>query len=216
MWYITFIGAHTDAPILVESPSQAARIGVLRQLADSNLVPRLICNSIAEDFADEELTAIRECGVRSAIVLVFSTNVLKPQQRLALLQDKLLPAAQSAGVENILIDTGVLDMPSISWAALAIREVKEYLGCPSGCAPANAICNWNKMMARGNTAHIAAASAALALVVREGADFLMYSPMRFASWVYPAVAAASGLVAYGGCFTGTRPATENHPLYRVF
>jgi tetrahydromethanopterin S-methyltransferase subunit H len=214
--YITFIGAHTGAPILVDSPSQAARIGAIRQLAGSDLSPRLVYNSIAEDFTDEELAAIRECGVKSAIVLAFSTGALRPKQRLALLQDKLLPAAESAGVEHILVDTGVLDMPSVAWAALAIREVKEHLGYPAGCAPANAICNWKAMTARSGAAHIAAASSALALVVREGADFLLYGPMRFAPWAYPAVAAASGLVAYGGRFAGTRPATEDHPLYKVF
>ncbi len=29
----------------------------------------------------------------------------------------------------------------------------------------------------------------------QGADFLLYGPMRFAPWVYPAIAAANALVA---------------------
>jgi tetrahydromethanopterin S-methyltransferase subunit H len=216
MRYITFVATRTDAPILVDSPSQAARIECIKRLAGTDLVPRLVYNSIAEDCTPEELSAIRQYGVKSAILLAFSPSALPPKRRLALLEEKLLPAAESAGIENILVDTGVLDMPSLAWAALAIREVKDRLGYPAGCAPANAICNWNAMTERSPTAHIAAASAALALAVDEGADFLLYGPMRFASWAYPAVAAASGLVAYGGRFTGVRPATRDHPLYKVF
>jgi len=55
----------------------------------------------------------------------------------------------------------------------------------------------------------------LAMIVSEGADFLLYGPMRFAPWVYPAVAAADALLAYGGRLSGVRPANDRHPLYRV-
>jgi [methyl-Co(III) glycine betaine-specific corrinoid protein]---tetrahydrofolate methyltransferase len=213
--YIEFVAGHTSAPILVDSPSQKARIAAIRHFAGTDLMPRLIYNSIAEDYTEEELVAIQECGIQSAIVLAFSTKALRPWQRVKLLEEKLLPAAQQAGIRNILIDTGVLDVASASWAALSIREVKDRLGYPTGCAPANAMCTWERMKARGFAAHTSAMAAVLAVTVSEGADFVLYGPMRFAPWVYPAVATADALLAYGARLSGIRPASDQHPLYRV-
>ena len=214
--YIDFLASHTSAPILVDSPLQRVRIEAIRHFAGSDIATRLIYNSIAEDRTAEELGAIKDCGIRSAIVLAFSTRAVKPEHKLRLLEDELLPAAAQAGVENVLVDTGVLDVPSVSWSALAIRLVKERLGYPAGCAPANAIWTWEKMKAQGTEAHISATAALLATVLGQGADFLLYGPIRTAPWVYPAVATANALMAYGGRFVGTRPQTEGHPLYKVF
>lgn len=213
--YIEFLAQHTTAPILVDSPLQKARIETLRYFAGSELMLRLVYNSIAEDYTPEELATIRESGVKSAIVLALSSKAMRPVQRVKLLQERLIPAAQQAGIENILVDVGVLDMASIAWAALCIREVKAQLGYPAGCAPANAICTWEKMQARGETAYVAAMSAALTTIALAGADFILYGPLRFAPWVYPAVATANALLAYGGRLSGVKPVGGLHPLYKV-
>jgi len=214
--YIEFVAAHTNAPILVDSPLQKVRLETLRHFANSAIISRLIYNSIAEDFTEEELACIRECGVKSAIVLAFSTAAVKPKDRIKLLQERLLPAAERAGVENILVDTGVLDIPSVSWAAHTIYMVKEKLGYPAGCAPSNALFQWEKIRKQGSSAFQAAAAAVFALTQFQGADFLLYGPMRFAPWVYPACAATDAMIAYGGRFSGIRPATREHPLYKIF
>jgi len=214
--YITFVAAHTPSPILVDSPLQKERLSTLRYFAGSDVMPRLVYNAIAEDYTDEELNCLRDCGVKSAVVLAFSTKAMKAEAKLRLLQDRLLPAAKQAGIENILIDAGITDVPSISWASLAIKEVKEKLGYPTGCAPANAIYTWEKMKTRGKTAFQAAASSVFSIPRLMGADFLFYGSLQNAPWVYPAVATIDGLIAYGGRFTGIRVATKEHPLYKVF
>jgi len=167
--YIEFLAAHTDAPILVDSPLQKVRL-----------------------------------------------EALKPKDRIKLLEEKLLPASERAGVENILVDTGVLDIPSVSWAAHTIYMVKEKLGYPAGCAPSNALFQWEKTRKHGSSAFQAAAATVFALTQFQGADFLLYGPMRFAPWVYPACATVDAMIAYGGRFSGIRPATRAHPLYRIF
>lgn len=214
--YIEFVAAHTSSPILVDSPSQTVRLETVKHFARSEVMSRLIYNAIAEDHSDEELSLLRECGMKSAVILVFSTKALKPEVKIKLLKEKLLPAAESAGIENILIDTGALDMPGLSWSAVAISEVKENLGYPTGCAPANALCTWDKMRAEGTAVFQVAASAALALTKAEGADFILYGPMQNAPWVYPAVATTDALLAYGGRLGGMRPTTLEHPLYKIF
>ncbi|MBC7343271.1 MAG: hypothetical protein H5U02_12665 [Clostridia bacterium] len=126
--------------------------------------------------------------------------------------------ARSAGVENILVDVGVLDLQSTAWSALAIREVKERLGLPCGCAPSNALFSWQKhhrqRLARED-ALSATGAAVYSLPINWGADFLFYGPMRCAPWVYPACAVADALVAYGAKLSGTRPRQSTHPLHRI-
>jgi tetrahydromethanopterin S-methyltransferase subunit H len=214
--YIEFVVEQTSSPILVDSPSQKVRIEVMKHFAHSEVMPRLIYNAIAEDHTDEELDCLRECGVKSAIILAFSSKAMKPKAKLKLLQEDLLIAAESAGIENIMIDAGVLDVPSVSWASAAIREIKGNLGYPAGCAPANAIYTWEKIKALGTTTFRAAASVVLATTQSQGADFIMYGSIKNASWVYPTVATMDALVAYGNRLNDVRPATKEHPLYKIF
>ena len=214
--YIEFIAAHSDSPILVDSPQQTARLETLRHFAGSEILPRLIYNSIAEDFTEEELACIKESGIKSAVILAFSTTAMKPKSRIKLLREKLLPAAERAGIEHILVDVGILDIPSVSWAGHAIHMVKEEFGYPAGCAPSNALFQWEKLRKQGTSAFQAAASSAFALTQFEGADFLLYGPIRFATWVYPACSATDALIAYGGRFSGIRPTSRDHPLYKIF
>ncbi len=87
---------------------------------------------------------------------------------------------------------------------------------PAGCAPSNALFQWEKMRTQGDSTFQAAAASVFALTQFEGADFLLYGPMRFAPWVYPACAAVDALIAYGGRFRGVRPASREHPLYKIF
>jgi tetrahydromethanopterin S-methyltransferase subunit H len=214
--YIEFVVEQTSSPILVDSPSQRVRIEVVRHFAHSEVMPRLIYNAIAEDHTDEELDCLRECGVKSAIILAFSTKAMKPKAKLKLLQEDLLSAAESAGIENIIIDAGVLDVPSVSWASATIREIKGNLGYPAGCAPANAIYTWDKVKALGTATFQAAASVVLAATQSQGADFIMYGSIKNASWVYPIVATMDALVAYGNRLNDVQPATREHPLYKIF
>ncbi len=214
--YLEFVAAHCDAPLLVDSPNPQARLAAVRHFRGSGVMPRLIYNSIDEHCTDEELAVLRECGASSAMLLALSNRAVRPADRLALLRDRQLPAAERAGIENILVDTGVLDIPSVGWAAEAIRLVKEELGHPAGCAPANAIYMWHKLRAQGTPAFESAASVVFTLPQSLGANFIFYGPMRNAPWAYPAAAAMDAMIAHVGRLHKVRPVTQAHPLYRIF
>jgi len=214
--YLEFVAAHTAVPLLVDSPSQRVRMETVRRFAGTEVMPRLVYNAIAEDYTDEELACLKECGIENAIVLAFSTKAMKPAARLGLLTERLLPAVRKAGIRNVLIDTGVLDMSSVSLAALAISEVRERLGYPAGCAPANALYTWQRDREHDEATFRSVATAVFALTQSKGANFVFYGSLAMAPWVYPAVAAADALIAYGGRFCGVKPLTSEHPLYKVF
>jgi tetrahydromethanopterin S-methyltransferase subunit H len=56
--YIEFVSSHTHTPILVDSPQQSARLETLKHFAGTEIISRLIYNSIAEDYTAEELARI--------------------------------------------------------------------------------------------------------------------------------------------------------------
>ncbi len=128
--------------------------------------------------------------------------------------EKLLPAAREAGVENILVDPGVLDMAGIGWTALAIEEIKERTGYPVGCAPSNALYNWKRSKGLGTPAFEAAAGAGFSYLLKSGADFLFYGPIANAHWALPACAAADAVRTYAARLDGVRPKSSEHPLMR--
>ena len=213
--YIEFAARTTDAPLLLDSPFQKVRMEAVRELAGSELMNRIIYNSIAEDYTEEELACLKECGVKHAVVLAFSKRAMRPKDMLRLLEDRLLPAADRAGIRNLLVDVGVLDVPGVGWASEAVREVKDKFGLPAGCAPANALYQWRAKSKKWK--EFTGASAAVLTVPQcFGADFLMYGSLANAPWVYPACAATDGLLAYRARLHGVRTLVEEHPLYRIF
>lgn len=214
--YIEFVANQTSIPILVDSPSLKVRIEVIKHFANSDLMPRLIYSSIGVDYTDEELGCLSDCGVKNAIIMAFSMKAIKPEKKIELLETDLLPAVKSAGIENIFIDTGVMDVASVSWVSLSIRDIKEKYGYPTGCAPANALYTWERMKKLGKIAFHAAAASVFSMTRLLGADFCLYGPIKNASWVYPAVATCDGLLAYGGRLYGLRPLINDHPLFNLF
>jgi tetrahydromethanopterin S-methyltransferase subunit H len=214
--YIDFVAVHTTAPILVDSASAEARLEAMQHYSGSMLMSRLIYNSIDEHCTEEELDSLQDCGGQNAVLLAFSSRHLKPQERVEMLIDQLLPAARQAGVDNILVDTGVLDIPSVGWSTQAIHLVKAQRGYPCGCAPSNALYQWTRLREKGNPAFEAASAVTFTLPVSYGASFIFYGPMRNASWAYPACAAMDAMIASAARNYKVRPLTREHPLYRIF
>lgn len=214
--YIEFVALHTKVPIMVDSASVEARLAAIRHFAGSEVMPRLIYNSIDEHHTEEEIACIRECGVKNAVLLVFSSKYLKPQAKVKLLCENLIIAADQAGIENILVDTGVLDIPSVGWSAEAIRLIKDQLGYPCGCAPSNALYQWERLREKGTPPFEAASAVTFTLPIAFGADFIFYGPIRNAPWVYSACATMDAMNAFTGRLHGIQPVNHEHPLYRIF
>jgi len=117
--------------------------------------------------------------------------------------------------QGMILDTAVLDMPSIAQSSLAVMEIKDKIGYPVGCAPDNGIAIWKKMSEKkGSSEYMMAASMATAIPLLYGADWVVYN-IDHADWVLPACAMASGIFAYGAKEMGLKPNAE-HPLYKIF
>jgi len=82
------------------------------------------------------------------------------------------------GIAKPLIDTCVIDLPSLGPALPALFELKDEMGLPTGCGAHNAVSLWrgskNKMEERAVKPCLASVNAAAAAV---GADFILYGPI---------------------------------------
>ena len=216
--YIEFVAEHTKGPFLIDSATAKARTEAVRLISGLGLLDRAIFNSIDEYCRAEELDILRECGVKYAVVLAFSTRALQPSSRLKLLmgEDGLLAKAKCAGLQEVLVDAGVLDVPNIGWAAQVVHNVKETLGYPAGCAPSNSFHMWERIRKKGSPCLEAAGSAMYTLPQVMGADFIFYGPISYARWAYPACSTADAMIAYAARNYQVRPKVETHPLYRIF
>ena len=214
-----FVLSETDSPILFDSLTPEARSGALELLKpDASLRDRIIYNSLDPNSTDEELDTIAKYGIKSAVILAFDKMALMPEQRMQLLTAPggLLEKARQAGIEKFLVDPGVLDVASLAWTTITIRKVKEQLGLPAGCAPSNSVYLWKKMRSKGSPVFEGVADVVFAYPVINGADFLLYGPIGNARWVYPAVASADAIMAYGKKAAGVRIRDKGHPLYKIF
>ncbi len=217
--YLDFVSDVTDAPILVDSPSPEARIEACRHAVEVGLEKRIIYNSISPDSSLREVETLKETGVESAVLLAFSECEFSPEEKLKLLSgegEPLLLKAEKAGVRNVLVDVSLLDVASMAYAAESIMAVKEALGLPSGCSPANAFDTWRRVNELAPRAKRTCLASLCVFARCFGADFILYGPVRLAEAVFPACAMADAIFTYSLVKEGYEPEDKNTPLYKIF
>lgn len=213
--YIEFISEICDAPFLVDGTTAEVRVRATRYVGEVGLQERAIFNSISEHLKDEEREAIRDSKMTSAVILAVNSRNPMVRGRIEM-AERLIREAEKLGIENILLDTGVLDIPDVGVASKTIFEAKERFGLPSGCAPANTIDMWRKLKDKGREIFRVCDAFGSAMTPLFGADFVMYGPIGRAKYIYPAVAFADAITAYTMRQEGIRPKTSEHPLFRIF
>lgn len=220
--YIDFVADVTDAPFLIDSAAMHVKIAALKYVAETGLLGRTVYNSISVYVKEEELKAIRESGLKAAIILAHNPTNVWPEGRIKLLKGNkkerglLDRALKEANIEKPLIDVSVLDVPSIGLAVETIKLVKDFFGLPSGAAPLNAVLEWRRVNDYGKIAKKACAAGSLITVQMGGADFIFYGPIRHAEVVFPVCAMTDAIIAYRAMRHGIRPKVKNHPLYKIF
>lgn len=221
--YVMFVSDQGDVPFLVDGATPETRIASLNLIHQLGLEDKVIFNALSPRITKGELAAIHDSGVKAAILLAENEVDYTPGGRVAVLkgfneQVGLLETAKQAGISKIFVDTIVFDVPSIAYAVEAIRLVKDKLGYPSGCSPANATYEWKQrqdaILREGFAAYNASAHTMAQL---SGADFLIYGPIKQARHIIPTCAMNDAIITYYAKRQfGTRQLTARHPLNRIF
>ncbi len=212
--FLDFVSGVTDAPILLDGISANVRIDALGYVKEHALRNEIVYNSLTPEYKREEIEKIKETGVKSAVLLAFNMREFSSVGRIKSIK-ALLPVAHEAGIENPLVDTCVLDIPSLGMACNAIFESKNEFGLPAGCGAHNAIGTWKGLEKKmGRQALHPSMAVACAITVVAGADFVLYGPIESADYIFPSVgmidAAFGQLVMEHG-----RLLDKKHPLFKI-
>jgi len=217
--YIDFISKVTEAPIQIDAISPKLRMETIKWAHEVGLSDRLVNNSIYNGVKDAELENLKNCGVKASIILCDNPQDDSTTAKLEILP-KILELADKAGIEGALIDTA---MPSwgigVGAGLRSIYLIKEQYGdkgaVGTGIGNVSDTLGWVK----GNfskdikKAVDAAQNAILPMI---GADWIMFGPIEFAEFVFPAVAVIDTYILTATAELGTRPLVEGqHPLFKL-
>lgn len=212
--YIDFAADATDAPLMIGGPTFEVRQAALKRVEETGLANRVIYNSLMPGCEDEELEWIRDAGVSSAVLFAYNVTDLTSRGRVETVT-RLWERVQAYEIEKPLLDTFVMDVPSLGIAFRAIIDIKANLGLPAGCSPHNAVGLWKglrKKMGLRSTRSIVASVNAFAAAA--GADFILYGPIGASGIVFPAVAMVDAAYAFP-CIQNGAKLSRSHPLFRI-
>lgn len=222
--YVCFISEHFNKPFFIDGANEETRIAGLKVVEELGLQELVIFNGISPRTSEEELEALGDSKIDAAVLMAYNEMDYSPEGRISILEDStegagLIEVAKNSGIKRILVDTVVFDVPSIAYAAEATRLVKQKLGYPTGCSPANATYLWRdglkeSVLMKG---FASANASAHAMVQFYGADFLIYGPIKQAQNVVTSCAINDAILTYSAIKrSGIKPLEKNHPLSTIF
>ncbi|TFF87252.1 MAG: hypothetical protein EU548_10565 [Promethearchaeota archaeon] len=211
-----YIASITECPFLVDGLNDTSRVPAMKGLGEIGLLDRAILNSIDENTNENTIKELKQIGVKNAVLLTFGTRYIFPKQKVKLLTEKLIPAAEQAGIENYIVDTAVLDLPSICINVETTRLIKSQLGLPTGFAPANAIYGWKFGKKYGESARCGAIASIMAYCADAGSDYILFGGVKFAKCVVPSMALISGINSYYQKRILRNKISEKTPLKKIF
>jgi tetrahydromethanopterin S-methyltransferase subunit H len=128
---------------------------------------------------------------------------------------QLLPRAQAAGINKLIVDTCVLDLATFGQACSAMFDIKDQMGLPTGGGVHNAVAMWKGLKTKmGKQAKKPCIATASACAVACGADFALYGPVEDAEYVFPAVAMMDTALSQLAIERGSAP-VKPHPRFLV-
>ncbi len=217
--YIDFVAEATDSPFAIDAWKMGPKIEAARYAKEQGLLDRLLYNSLtpwAEDLP-REVEALKEIGVKHLVIVAFDMEDKMPSGRLKSLTG-LLASVADLPLESLWVDTSTMNLPAQGFCALANREIKERYGLPTGSAPANGTYMWKEARKLWGAPGFAAVDAAVhSLSAILWHDFLFYGPLRAGPRIFPAVVAATSILAMlAYAETRMAPRGKDHPLHRFF
>ena len=215
--YVDFFVGVTDMPFAIDIWMQKTRLAAARYIAELGLQSRLLHNSITpwdEDIA-AQVVELKGLGIQHVVVQAFDVEDKRPSGRVKSLRN-MLPLVEKGNFKSILVDTAVMNLPAATFSLVANRMIKQEFGLPVGCAPANGTYMWRKSLGVVDRNRFMAVDAGVHAIAALASDFLFYGPMTGTSRIFPAVAAATCLLATLAYEEGKPLPKQSHPLSLLF
>lgn len=214
--YLRFLVDASEFPLLIDgSDSLEVNSAGIKFALDAGFLDRVIINSFTPDTKDPLFEIVQESKLKNALLLTFNSSSIASSLKRVEQADTLIQKAQKSGLSNIMIDTGVMDLPTLGIACKTHHLLKSKYGYPVGCGAHNAISTWTGLVPKfGKTAKRPALVGSNLMPISLGADFVLMGPAINAPLVYPSVAMID--VAQSGILIEDRIRPEKpHPRYLV-
>ncbi len=214
--YLEFLVDATKFPLVIDgSDSPEVNSAGLKYAKDAGFMDRVILNSLTPDTKDDFYEIIQESTLNNVILLTFNAASMVSAIKRAKAAGELIKKATKIGIKQIMIDTGVLDIPSLGIACKTQDILKSKYGYPVGNGAHNAYSTWKGLEAKfGKQAKRPALVGTNLMSVSLGADFILTGPARHAPIIYPSVAMID--VALSGMYIEERKRPEKpHPRYLI-
>jgi tetrahydromethanopterin S-methyltransferase subunit H len=204
--YLHQVADLTKMPIFVDSPSWQVRITGCAEANAAGLGDRVVYNTVNAGVSRKELEAIKDAGVKAAVLLGFNPMDITLKGKVYLLENGgglmekgMIEAAREAGIERLLLDAAVMAAEQNAGVALrAITLYKARWGLPSGCALHNAVESFAplaKLQGEDRKIYRYVDVASVVMPMMAGADFVMYGPVEYARRAMHAAAFADEMLA---------------------
>jgi len=216
----------SDVPFLIDSSAPAVRAFGVKYATEIGVAKQGIHNSINASITDEELKAVKESDIDSAIILAFNAMEAGTQGKMNILtkaaggaKKGMLEFAKECGITRPLIDTAAMPLGSGSGATVrACIAVKAMLGLPVGGGFHNGASAWDWMKKwkkehKEAFAPVDIGSNLVAGIV--GADYYLYGPIENAPMIFPAAAMVDIMKAESAKELGLKVLAENHPITKT-
>lgn len=176
--FLDFAAEASSSPLLMDGILPDVRIEGLRYVDEAGLSERIVYNTITPDYKPEELEALKEGHVKSVVMLAYYTKDFTSRGRRKVVKE-VVPKLLEVGVEKIIVDTCVSDIPSLGSACKTIYDIKNELRYPSGCGAHNAIGTWMGLKTKmGKQARKPSMATAAVFPAAIGVDFVLYGPIE--------------------------------------
>ena len=214
--YLRYLVDMTEFLLLIDgSDSLEVNTAGIQLAKDSGFLDRVVINSLTPETKVELLDVVKDAGLKNAVLLTFNSSSMVSVSKRVDIADELIKRAQKAEVTNILIDTGVMDLPTLGIACKTQHVLKDKYGFPVGNGAHNAVSTWAGLKSKfGKAAKKPAVVGSSLMPVSLGADFVLMGPAKDAPIVYPSVAMID--VALSGILIEERYRPDKpHPRYLV-
>lgn len=226
--YVEFVAETTDLPLLLDSTSADARMGVTKYIDEVGLADRSIYNSINMSAEKEELDVLKNSEIDASIILGFNPLNATLQGKLNIWENGdngayekgLLEVVEDCGISKFMMDTAVTPLGQGGGVAgRTTFAAKSKWGYPVGSGIHNMPSAWDwlrdfrKETGNADVFHICDISANV-LQVMCGGDFVLFGPIENSTLCFPAVAQADMFIAEAAKDIGTNP-IETHPFFNL-
>ncbi|MHA1666433.1 MAG: tetrahydromethanopterin S-methyltransferase subunit H family protein [Candidatus Thorarchaeota archaeon] len=214
--YLEFLVDATEFPLIIDgSDSPEVNSAGLTYAKESGFIDRVILNSLTPDTKDDFFEVVKESDLQNVMLLTFNTESILSATKRVEVADELIRKTLSYGIPNIIIDTGVLDLPSLGIACETQHLLKSKYGYPVGNGAHNAYSTWRGLVPKfGKAAKKPALVGTNLMSISLGADFVLIGPPKNAPIIYPSAAMID--VALSGMLIEKRVRLQRpHPRYLI-